>query len=125
MTAMKHMSLMGITSTAGGVTISGERSVLGRLYEVKWIDGTLADGVGAVLSAVGGVVDTTLLTLTAANSDAVYRPRALVHDATGTALTGTAGGDREMPVIDGVPTLTISSGGSQVSGGCIIYYFDN
>ena len=125
MTAMKRMSLMGITSTAGGVTISGERSVLGRLYEVKWIDGDLADGVGAALSAVGGVVDTTLLTLTAANSDAVYRPRAVVHDATGTALTGTAGGDREMPVIDGVPTLVIASGGDTKTGGCIIYYFDN
>lgn len=124
---VKRVSLQGITGTTGAVNITGDaRTILGRLYAVKWIDGTLDDGVGFTLSAVGGVVDTTLLTVAAANNDAMYYPRTLVNAmADGAALTGTSGGDRDLPIIDGYLKLAITSGGDTKAGGAIIYYLDN
>jgi len=123
---LKSIKLTGTTSAGGAVTITATRSILARLYAVEWIDGTFDDGVDGTLSFVQSEseVDTTLLTLTDANSDAWYYPRALVHDASGTALTGTAGGDRTLPVINGTLKLVIAQGGNAKTGGCIVYYCD-
>lgn len=124
---MKLVSVILVGTTAGGgsVTVTDTKSRTGLLYAAEWIDGTLADGVDATLTVQNtesGVV-TTLLTLTNANDDAWYHVRHLVHDETGTALTGTAGGDRVMPVINGTLQLAITSGGATNTGGCIVYYF--
>lgn len=117
--------LTGTTNGSGVLTLDGPTAVAGRLIAVEWIDGSLADGVDAVISCVNtsSGVNQTLLTLTNANDDAWYYPRALVHDATGTALTGTAGGDREMLIMNGTPRLAITSGGNAKTGGCILYYY--
>jgi hypothetical protein len=53
-----------------------------------------------------------------------YYPRALACDAACTALTGTAGGDRVMPVVAGTLQLVIASGGALTSGGCIVYVME-
>ena len=123
---LKEAILVGTTSTAGAATINDTRATLGKLYAVEWIDGTLSDGVDAVLTCqntASGVAQ-TLLTLTDANDDKPYYPRDVVHDLTGGALTGTSGGDREMPVINGVLRLVIASGGSEKTGGCIVYFYE-
>lgn len=125
MSTMRRQVLLGTTSTAGAVIINGERTILGRLYAVKWIDGDLVDGVDAVLSAIGGVVDTPLLTLSNADNDAIYYPRNIMHSESGAALTGTSGGDRDLMLIDGQLRLTIASGGDTKTGGAIIYWLDN
>lgn len=126
MDKIKSLRLYGTTNTSGAATIaSAENAVAnGLLYAVEWIDGTFDDGVDAVLSVTKtpSGVDQTLLTLTDANNDAWYYPRILVHDAAGTALTGTSGGDRERAVINGVLSLAVTSGGASKSGGCIVYY---
>jgi len=44
-----------------------------------------------------------------------------VHSEAGAALTGTAGGDRCMPIIDGPVSLTIAQGGATHTGGAILY----
>jgi hypothetical protein len=119
---LHEMRLVGTTAADGSATIIGERVVFGLLVAVQWIDGDLADGVDAVLSTIRHEAATTLLTLTNANDDALYYPRHLVHSEAGTALTGTSGGDRAMPLICGVPQLGISSGGNAKTGGCIIVY---
>ena len=126
MNRLESMRLIGATSAGGAATIAGEAPVLGLLYAVEWVDGDLVDGVDAVLSVTltESAVNQTLLTLTDANSDAWYYPRALVHDAAGAALTGTAGGDRCLPVINGVLSLTIASGGATKTGGAIVYYYE-
>ena len=123
---LKEAILTGTTSTAGAATINDTKAILGRLYAVEWIDGTLSDGVDAVLTAqnTASAVDQTLLTLTDANDDKPYYPRDVVHDLAGGALTGTSGGDREMPVINGVLRLVIASGGSEKTGGCIVYFYE-
>ena len=89
------------------------------LYAVEWIDGTLADGVGAVLSVTDtlGGVDKSLLTLTNANDDKLYYPRVPACDAAGADLAGLY----TLPLVDGMLKLVVAAGGNTKAGGCIVY----
>jgi hypothetical protein len=122
--ALQWTKLTGTTATGGAATITSINRVTGKLHAVEWIDGDLADGVNAVLSVVRDdtAPDYTLLTLTDANNDAVYYPRVIIHSEAGAALTGTSGGDRAMPIINGQLQLAITSGGDAKTGGAIVYY---
>jgi hypothetical protein len=121
---LKWVKLYGTTATGGALTVTADTAVRGLLYAVEWIDGDLVDGVDAVLSVVrdDNAPDYTLLTLTDANADAVYYPRVIIHSEAGAALTGTSGGDRAMPVINGRLKLAVTSGGDAKTGGAIVYY---
>lgn len=123
---LKLVKLYGTTATGGGLTVTAETAVRGLLHAVEWIDGDLADGVDAVLSVVrdDNAPDYTLLTLTNANDDAVYYPRVLMHGTDGAALTGTSGGDREKPIVNGKLKLAITNGGDAKTGGAIVYYHE-
>jgi len=120
---IEEIRLIGTTAADGIATIAAERVVYGYLDRVTWVVGDLAIGVDAVLSITltPAGVNETLLTLTNADANAVYYPRALVHDAAGTALTGTSGGDRTRPLIFGTLSLAITSGGATKTGGAIVY----
>ena len=123
--SLRDMRLIDTTDGTGAATINGDSQIKGRLARVEWVDGDLSDGVGAVLTMQNtpSEVAQTILTLTAANNDANYYPRTLVHDENGTPLTGTSGGDREMLIVSGVPRLVISSGGAAHTGGMILYFY--
>jgi hypothetical protein len=111
----------------GDGTGYSETAVFGMLYKVRWISGDLADNNTSVLSATyTPLADETLLTLGAGegDTDLVYYPRALVCDAAGTALTGTAGGDRVCPLVWGKLKLVIAAGGVSKTGGCIAYILE-
>jgi hypothetical protein len=116
--------LTATTIADGSATANDEERVFGFLYAVEWIDGSFDDGVDAILSCqstVSGVAQ-TLLTLTNANDDAIYYPRAIVHSEAGVALTGTAGADRTRMMLNGKLRLVIAQGGNVKTGGCIVYY---
>ena len=119
---LKSMRLWGTTDANGDLVVTAPRSLFGWLIAVQWIDGDLADGVDAVLSATRtpSGVDATLLTLTDANADAWYYPTVVEHDAAGAAQT-----TRTFQIIEGTLQLTVSSGGVTKTGGCIVYYTDN
>lgn len=121
---LKSVRLNATTNGDGDATTNDTLSRYGELYAVEWIDGSFDDGVGAVLSVQNteSGVAYTLLTLTAANDDAWYYVRHLQHGETGTALTGTAGGDRTRPIIDGTLRLVVSAGGDTKTGGAVVYY---
>lgn len=121
---LKEMRLYGTTSALGALTVNGPRAVFGRLYAVRWVD-TALDACTGTISTQGHEASATLLTLTSVNATATYYPRDLVHDATGSALTGTSGGDRTLPLMAGIPRLVIASGGATVAGGCILFYFED
>jgi len=110
----------GTDGTAGALTVTSNHKVVGLLKGIQWIDGDLADGVDAVISVDmdDNAPDVILLTLTNADSDAWYYPKAVANDGTGSAIA-TEFVDL---VINGKPKLVISSGGNGKSGGCIIYY---
>lgn len=127
MSKLQEMRLYGTCTSAGALTVTGERAVFGFLDAVEWIDGTFADGVDAVISCynTNSGVDNTLLTLTDADNDAWYYPRTLVHDLAGAALTGTSGGDRARRIVNGIPKLVVTDGGDVKVGGCIIYWLED
>lgn len=128
MSRLKEAILTGTTSTAGAATVNDTRAILGKLYAVEFVDGDLADGGGSTLTCqntASGVANTLLaLANPLSNADAWFYPRTLVNDQAGAALTGTSGGDRDLPVINGVLRWAITSGGSEKTGGCIVYYYE-
>lgn len=118
------------TDSSGDYDSSSDGGVSGQLrdarlpsllYAVEWVDGTLADGVDAVLSMTGtpSGVDTTLLTLSNANNDAWYTPQGAVHDNTGTTT-----GYYTPQVMTGPLKLVVSNGGDTKSGKCIVYVLE-
>jgi len=116
--------LIGTTNSDGAATITDpEGGVIGKLYAVAWVDGSLVDNNTSVLSVINSDAATTLLTLGSGegDSDDIKYPRVLVQDLEDTDLTGTAGGDRAMPVISGTLRLVIASGGDKKTGGCLVY----
>ena len=120
----KEIRLSGTTDTSGDLVVNATRPVFGLLYAVRWVDDTFANGVDAVISTQSHEAAATLLTLTNADDDAWYYPRDVVHDATGGALLGTHGGDRALPLFAGVPRLVVSNGGSKLTGGCVLFYYE-
>lgn len=123
---LRTLKLTGTTDGSGALVVDAPGAIYGKLEAIEWIDGTFDDGVGGVITVTKtpSGVDHTLLTLAAANNDAIYYPRTLVHKTEdGAALTGTAGGDRTAPLVAGYPRLTVSSGGNAKTGGCVLYYW--
>lgn len=117
-----------ITTNGSGDYTSTPSTVAGQpswgtylLYAVQWIDGTLADGVDAVLSLTGnpGSVDKTLLTLTDANNDAWYYPRVTESDNAGGALVTYA-----LQVVEGTLKLAVTDGGDTKAGACLVYLIE-
>jgi hypothetical protein len=115
--------LIEITTDANGdSTDTSEQAILGHLDAVDVVDGDLADNFDLTLAYVNSQgVTKTLLTLTNLSADATYHPRHVVHGETGTALTGTAGGDRTGPLVAGKVTVTTADGGVTKSGAVILY----
>lgn len=112
-----------VTDTNGDATVvAGLSNRPRRLFAVEWVDGTLADGVDAVLSSVNNPsgVNTTLLTLTDANADAWYFPRELMDDNAGGALTAVY----DHAVVPGDLQVVVSNGGNVVSGALIAYLLE-
>jgi hypothetical protein len=121
--AILPVRLIGTTIADGSATVLSEAAYVGKLFAVAWVDGDFTDGIDAVLSVTqtDGGVDYTLLTLTNADNDAMYYPRVVVHSEAGAALTGTSGGDRAQPIVNGRLKLAITSGGASHTGGAIVY----
>lgn len=118
--------LIPITTAANG-TASGttERPIFGRLYAVDVVDGTLDDNFDLTITyASPQGVTKTLLTLTNLADDATYLPRHLVHSEAGAALTGTAGGDRDLPIIAGKVTVATAEGGNVKTGAVLLYVLE-
>jgi hypothetical protein len=91
------------------------------LHAVQWIDGTLTDGVDAVLSVTDapGGADTTLLTLTNANDDAWYYPQVFVDTNAGVDTTFYT-----HQVVAGKLKLAVTSGGASKTGKCVVYLLE-
>ena len=118
---MLHDMLFSIaTDGAGADTITGEYSVFGFVVKVEWVDGTLANGVDAVLSQVSTAsdIDETILTLTNADNDLCYYPK--VTAATASWCTGTS----DYPILNGTPKLVVAGGGATRVGSLILYWTD-
>ena len=122
---MKEMILPIECSSGGACTISGTEAIIGKLYAVEYQFGNM-DATADLTLTCEGVAAKPLLTLTdQAAANAWLYPRDLVHAVTnGAALTGTAGGDRCLPLLAGIPKLIVAQGGTSKIGRLILYYED-
>ena len=122
---MRKASIKFTTAADGSVTSNHVSNVLGKLYAILYKPGSVETGATLTVTCQG-VFNKPLLTKSnAGTADTLYYPRDLVHAvADGAALTGTSGGDRGLPLLNGVPRLVIASGGNAKSGEVILYYED-
>jgi hypothetical protein len=111
----------GIGEVAGEILWRGCIRVL-----VRW-----EHGYGLLHSKPGArapLVDVSIpqvCRLGAGTADTLYYPRDLVHAvADGAALTGTSGGDRCAPLVNGSLRFVVASGGNGGVGSVVIYYED-
>ena len=120
--ALTYMRIPFTTDTNEDAVVYGERSVFAYLFAVQYDRGDMDTGADIDLTTVDGslVVENALETTDIGTSDLIIYPRRLVQNNTGGALTGTAGGDREMYLLIGKPKVTVDQGGSEKSGAIIL-----
>lgn len=121
---MRSINLELVTGASdGAATTKGERPIFGRLYAILYIPGSIDAGATLTVTCEGRGTKPLLTKASAGTSNSWYYPRDLVHAvADGAALTGTSGGDREMPILDGSPKAVIANGANSKTGYVILYY---
>ena len=122
---MKVVSFQ-ITTDSGGAYSGTAKEMPGSpylLHAVEWVDGTLDDNVTAVLSMTDtpSGVDTTLLTLGAAeaDSDAWFFPQVEVDDNGATATDFFT-----HQIVTGKLKLVVAAGGNAKTGKCFVYLLE-
>lgn len=129
MSKLKSVILTGTTDGSGNQTVTDTKASYGFLYAVELIDGSADDGIDFTLETINNPISGVtkpLLVIADFNTDQTQYPRTLIHsDTTGAALTGTAGGDRAMLVVDGTLQVRIAQGGAAKTFGCIVYLLGN
>jgi len=129
---MKRQLFPIVTDTSGAATVGQSTttalpSVIGELYAIKYMPGDIDTGATVTVTCVAGdgSAKPLLTKATAGTSNLWFYPRDLVHAvADGAALTGTSGGDRAKPLLDGQIKVVIASGGSVKTGSVTVYYED-
>jgi len=125
---MKNVMLKLETgASSGACTVAAPTAVFGELYAIEYQPGTIDTGATLTCTCVGnnGAIKPLLTKASAGTSNSWYYPRDLVHAvADGAALTGTSGGDRAEPIINGTLTAAIASGANSKTGYVIFYYED-
>lgn len=110
------------TSTDDATTVKSQIAADGPylLHAVEWVDGTLADGVDAVLSLINtpSGVDKTILTLTNADNDLWYYPWTLVSKNDGSTAATDFFAEQ---VVTGQLKLAVTNGGDAKTGKCLVY----
>ncbi len=121
---LKETILYGTTDGSGDLTVNAESTIMGEIVAIAWIDGALANNHTAVISTQGSDASQVIMTIGAAegDNDAVFYPRHIIHDEGADVLTGTAGGDRALPLAVGKLRMVIASGGATAAGGCHVYH---
>jgi len=124
---MRTITLKLVTGASdGAATTTGERNIFGRLYAIEYRPGSIETGATVTVTCEGKGSKPLLAKANAGTANSWYYPRDLVHAVSdGAALTGTSGGDREMPILDGTPKATISSGGNSKTGYVTLYYLED
>lgn len=119
---MKRQILTFTTAAGGGATAIGS-AVAARLYAIEYLPGTIDTGATVTVTCEGDRSKPLLTKTSAGTSNLLFYPRDLCHAvADGAALTGSAGGDRVMPLMFGAPKVVIASGGSVLTGQVVLYY---
>ena len=121
---IKEIILTGTTDSSGDAVVNAEETIAGEVVAIAWVDGDLVNNVTGVISTQGSDASQTIMSIGAAegDNDAIFYPRAIIHDEGADVLTGTAGGDRCLMLAVGKLRLVIAAGGATKTGGCHVYY---
>jgi len=126
---LKRQRFPYTTSAGGDATVYSNGSatkqdaVCAKVYAIAYFPGTTDTGATVTVTCEGTGSKPLLTKSTAGTSNLWFYPRDLVHGvADGAALTGTAGGDRSLPIANGTFKVVIASGGNALSGAVEIYY---
>jgi hypothetical protein len=119
---MKRALLSLVTDGSGDASAQSE-AVLGKLYAIEYRPGSIVTGATLTVTCESDSSKALLTKANAGTSNVVFYPRDLVHGvADGAALTGTAGGDRTLPILNGALKAVIASGGATKAGSAVVYY---
>lgn len=119
---MIRATISWTTDAAGAATAYSTKAVNGRVLAVDYLPGTTDTGATFTLTAEGSFSNTILTKTTMGTSNVRFYPRVLAHKSEdGSALTGTAGGDRVAPIVTGLLKVVIASGGNTLSGSAVVY----
>ena len=122
---MRKITLSATTDASGDATVNSTQNIMGKVYAILYKPGTIATGATITVTSQGIFAKPLLTKASAGTADTLYYPRDLVHAvADGAALTGTAGGDRCLPLINGLLRLVVASGGNATTGSIVVYYED-
>lgn len=122
---MRKITLSATCDSGGDATVNDTRNILGKVYAILYKPGTIATGATITVTSQGVFAKPLLTKASAGTSDTLYYPRDLVHAvADGAALTGTSGGDRALPLVNGTLRFVVASGGSGGAGSIVVYYED-
>lgn len=122
---MRKVILTATCDGAGAATVNGSANIMGKLFAIAYLPGTIANGATIVVTTEGVMSKPLLTKATAGTSDTVFYPREIMHAvADGSALTATTGSDRGLPLVNGTPRLVVSAGGASGKGSAILYYED-
>lgn len=122
---MRKINFNITCDASGDATVNHTSVIMGKLYAILYKPGTIATGATLTVTNQGIFAKPLLTKSSAGTSDTLYYPRDLVHGvADGAALTGTSGGDRCQPLLNGIPRVVIASGGSGGVGSVVLFYED-
>lgn len=122
---MKKVYVKLTCDASGDASVTSPSWVFGMLYAISYLPGTIATGATVTVTCEGPLSKPLLTKANAGTSNAVFYPRDLLNGvADGAALTGTAGGDRGLPIMDGKVKVVVAAGGNAGAGGLIVYYED-
>ena len=121
---MRAISLAWTTNTAGAATTLGP-TVVGKVFAIRYIPGSTDTGATVTVTSESDSSFPLLVKATAGTSNVTFYPRVLVNGNTdGAALTGTAGGDRALPIAHGQLKVVIASGGAVKTGNIVVFLED-
>lgn len=121
---MRRIAVSLTTDTSGAGTMYSE-AVHGKLYAVKYKPGSLDTNADITITCEDDGDSKPILTLANAGTSALWKyPRDLVHDNSGTALTGTSGGDRDRPICHGRFKIVVAEGGGAISDAVVTFHLD-
>lgn len=115
-TEIVTVTVAGADGSASG-NAATRRPLNGELYAV-YLDFITQPATADVTIATVNAPVKTLLTTTDTATDGWYYPRYVVNGETGTALTGTAGGDRTKHPLDDYVKVTVVQG----NAGSVVAY---
>jgi len=122
---MRKITLGATCDGSGDATTNSSQNILGKVYAILYKPGTIATGATITVTSQGVFAKPLLTKASAGTADTLYYPRDLVHAvADGAALTGTSGGDRCAPLVNGSLRFVVASGGNGGVGSVVIYYED-